>query len=160
MFGVGMSNAGSLQTATRSEAITSQDRDAFETALASRAYKPPDGVSPVFSSEFAPEMPAFRDVLIGEDGRIWVQDPERPGRDPLVWRANEGDGPVTRVQLPARFFPLRFGQAWVLGVSYDDMTVERVQLYELVEGAVDPPMMSHREAQPPRQSHCHTWSSR
>lgn len=149
-----------IETVTRPRSITDADREAFDAALEERAYKPEDGVGPVFSADYAPEMPAYRHILAGEDGRLWVQDPDRPGRFPLVWRAYRDDRVVARLQLPPRFFPFQFGSDWVLGVSFDELTVERVELWRMVEGSFDVREMTPREAQPPPFPVCGAWSSR
>src|SRR5690606_11055749 len=61
---------------------------------------PPDGVLPVYGEEYAAAMPAaYRDIVAGTDGRVWVQDPDRPGVYPLIWTAYAGGAPVARVEV-------------------------------------------------------------
>lgn len=106
-------------------------------------------------------MPSFGDLIAGREGWLWVEDPERPGSHPLVWTAYEDGEPVARAEIPPRFFPFEFGHDWVLGVAFDELSVERVQLWRLVPGELSDRTLPPRDARPPIvHPRCGTWTSR
>ena len=85
---------------------------------------------------FPPMLPAFRSVLLDEDGRrLWVEEFELDaitsdgeGR----WSVYAEDGrPLGEVGMPPGFRPLRIGVDYMLGLWRDDLGVEHVQLREL-----------------------------
>lgn len=115
----------------------------------------------MLSESFADSMPAYGDVLAGRDGRLWVQDPYRMRRYPLTWTAYEEGVPVARAELPPRFFPFEFGRDWVMGITYDELRVERVRLIELVEGELPGLELTPREGQAPtNMPRCGPWAGR
>jgi hypothetical protein len=121
---------------------------------------PRGGVIPVYADAYSPATPAYKDIIAGSDGRVWIQDPELPGAYPMVWTAYTDGSPTARVELPIRFFPFEFGADWVLGVSYDDESVERVQVFNLTRGALSGRKLSPREAAPPATPRCGSWTAR
>lgn len=149
-----------LAVAAASEPVTSDARAEFEAMMEDDAHVPAGGVGPIFSDAYAPAMPTYGDLIAGDDGRLWVQDPIRPGRYPLVWTAYEDGRATARVELPPRFFPFEFGPRRVLGVSSDPTGVERVQLWALVPGTLPGVELPPRDAEPPNVSRCGPWGSR
>lgn len=80
---------------------------------------------------------------------------------PLAWTAYEDGAPVARAELPPRFFPFEFGRDWVLGITYDELRVERVHLLELVEGELPGLELTPREGQAPtNMPRCGPWAGR
>ena len=114
----------------------------------------------MYADAYAPATPAYRDIIAGNDGRIWVQDPELPGAYPLVWTAYAEGRPSARVELPLRFFPFEFGTDWVLGVSYDELGVERVQVFNFARGPLSNRKLPPHEAAPPNVPRCGSWTAR
>lgn len=148
---------------TRPEPVTRAVQAAYDEMVDNGDHRPPDDMSAGAPppAAYAPMMPAHGELIAGRDGQLWVQDPVRPGSYPLAWTAYEGAVPVARAEIPARFFPFEFGRDWVLGVSYDSLTVERVELWRLVPGPLSDRVYTPREAAPPTlPSLCGAWTSR
>jgi 6-bladed beta-propeller len=158
----GLNRVGVTTALTRAEPVTESARNAFQAMADRGAHRPPDdltqGAPP--PPGYAPVMPAFGDIVAGRDGRLWVQDPLRPGHYPLVWTAYEEGEPTARVELLPRFFPFEFGDDWVLGVSFGELTVERVELRPLVPAELSGRVLTPREAEPPVHNRCGVWTSR
>ena len=151
------------ETITRSEPVTQEMKNAFQEMMDEGEDIPEGGVGPANAAEYAPSMPAFGDIVMGRDGRLWVQDPIRPGHYPLIWTAYRGGEAVSRVEIPPRFFPFEFGSDWVLGVSFDDLAVERIELRRFVPGRLLGRVLPPREAEPPSiasTARCGAWASR
>jgi hypothetical protein len=160
-FGPDLERFAVTRTITTTSPITDAAKREFEAMRGAMDDRPPDGVGAVFGPAWAPEMPAFGDIVAGRDGRLWVQDPPRPNHHPLVWTAyDDGGDAVARVEIPPRFFPFEFGRDWVLGVSFDDLTIERIELRPLVPGELPGRVLTPREAQPPAFARCGAWASR
>jgi len=147
-----------VATVTRPEEVTDAARNAWEAAT--DVMIPLGGTVPGYGPESAPQMPAYRHMVAGIDGRVWLQDPDRPGTYPLVWTAYQGGRPAMRVELPARFFPTQFGPDWVLGIHYDPEGIERVQLFRMQPGSHSGRSWTPRDAQPPDVPRCGAWTSR
>jgi len=94
--------------------------------------------------EYPESLPMHYRVLATTDGLLWVERGEAP-RDPLPQVAEPYSGPttwdvfspegewLTPVALPAGFHPLEIAATYVLGVHHDELGVERIRLYELVD---------------------------
>jgi hypothetical protein len=149
-----------VRTVTRPDPVTDAMKSAFQAMVDAGAHMPAGGIGPVLADVYAPEMPAFGDLIAGRDGRLWVEDPLRPGHYPLVWTAYEGGAAAVRVEIPPRFFPFEFGRDWVLGVSFDELGVERIELWNLVPGELPGRILPPRDAEPPNHSRCGPWGSR
>ena len=147
-----------VSTITRPEPVTAAVRRQWEETR--DVLVPRGGVIGAFSEDYAPAMGAYRDAVAGVDGRLWLQDPYRPGVYPLVWTAYEDGRAVARAELPPRFFPTQFGANWVLGVGFDDLGVERVQLLTLRPGPLSGRNLPPRDAQHPDRPRCGVWTSR
>lgn len=76
--------------------------------------------------------PAFGEILATPTGGFWVADYALPGHAPSAWTVFDSAG-IWRgsVAAPAGFRPLDVGDRWVLGVSRDELDVERVELRSL-----------------------------
>jgi len=140
--------------------VTSEAREEFQRTLEDAAHVGTGGVVPVQGNGYAPSMPAFGDLVAGRDGRLWVQDPARPGEHPLGWTAYENGKAAARVQVPSRFFPFEFGRDWVLGATFDENTVEGIELWSLVPGEHRDISLTPGEAAPPILPRCGAWVSR
>lgn len=158
VFGPDLEPRAGFRTRTEPEPVTEEVERAWEDSR--ELLGPPDGILPAYGSSYAPRMPAHGDLIAGSDGRLWVEDPVRPGVHPLVWTAYEDGEAVARARVPARFFPFEFGDGWVLGVRYDELTVARVQLWPLVPGPHSGETLPPRDAEPPGSPRCSTNASR
>ena len=86
-------------------------------------------------------LPAFEDVLASPDGELWVgayRGPEMalPGaRSPSrEWLVFDHDGQLeAKVTTPEGFQPLYVGSGEVIGVYVDDLGVESIRVYEVLE---------------------------
>jgi len=159
-YGASLEPTTEVSPITVAEPVTDEVRAAFDAMEADRAHMPPDGIIGSTVDAYPEYMPAFRDIVAGRDGRLWVEDPERPGVHPLTWTAYEDGAAVARVELPPRFFAFEFGPDWVLGATYDEMTVERIQLRRFVEAPLPGVQLPPRDAMPPGQPRCGAWASR
>jgi hypothetical protein len=66
------------------------------------------------------------------EGCLWVQDFQRPGAESRAWSIFDPEGVrVGRITLPERFEPLEIGADYLLGLKWDEMTVEYLYLYSL-----------------------------
>jgi len=84
------------------------------------------------------EMPAPADVppyqLFETDALdcLWIGEYLLPGEDTRAWTILDPDGRVTgRLFLPPRTRPLDIGPDWLLGVTTDELDVERLTLWRL-----------------------------
>lgn len=79
-------------------------------------------------------LPAFGAVVGDAGGRLWVEvfRPES-GPGPARWVVFDPEGHLLGgLTLPEGFTPHRAGEDWLLGVTVDELGVERVQLWPLV----------------------------
>ena len=80
-----------------------------------------------------PAFPAYGQVMLGDDGVLWIEEFTRAGQ-PNEWFALNEDGERMRtLTVPPGIVLLDIGADWVLVTYRDDMDVERVALYSLVE---------------------------
>ena len=80
-----------------------------------------------------PAFPAYDQVMLGDDGVLWIEDFPRPG-EPSEWFVLDERGQRTRsMTVPPAITLLDIGADWVLVTYRDEMDVERVALYSLVE---------------------------
>jgi len=147
-----------VQTITRPEPMTNALRRQWDETRP--VLIPRGGVIGSPGTSYASALPAYGWIVAGADGRVWVQDPYRPGVFALVWTAYRDGRAVARAELPPRFYPTQFGEAWVLGIAYDDLGVERVQVYDLTAGPLSGRRLTPQDAQPPDRPRCGAWLSR
>lgn len=159
-FTADLSTAESIETYTTGGPLTQQHIDAHERMREAQEHLPVDGIGPATAAVYPDELPAFGAIVVGRDGRLWVEDPERPGMQALTWTAYENGVPTARLELPPRFFALDFDEASVLGIHYDELSVERVQRRAMVEGPLPGVSLPPRDAQPPARPRCGPTGSR
>ena len=152
--------AGQVETITRPALTTDSIRAAWTRTEIAGQLTPTNGVLSVYATFYPPQTPAFRDLVTGADGRLWVQDPQGADHFPLLWTAYKGTTPVARVELPPRFYPTQFGSDWVLGLAYDNSTTDRLQLLRLSPGPLTNLRLSPREAAPANRPVCGAFTSR
>ena len=92
--------------------------------------------------QFAEHLPAFTQMLAGEDGTLWLRE-FVPNEDMVgTWHAAPANGSswsaldsagtlLASLRLPARFKPLVFGTDFVAGLYRDEEDVEYVRVYRL-----------------------------
>jgi hypothetical protein len=151
-LGLSLDTTRFIQTITKEEPVTPAVEEEWENGRYLRLV--PGGVSPAYGRAYASHMPAYQDIMAGTDGTLWVQDPIRPTTYALMWTAYSEGVPVYRAELPRRFFPTEFGAQYVLGVTYDEVSVERVELWELTPGQSSGTALPPRDAAPPRWPQC------
>lgn len=159
-FDAALGRVGATRTLTRPDPVAADVEAAYRAVLDEGADRPPDGVVPATVAAFPDSLPAYGDLVAGTDGRLWVQDPSRPGRYPLAWTAYRDGAAVARLEMPPRFFPFELGPDWVLGVAYDELSVERVELWRTERGPLPGRILPPRDAAPPMISRCGAWASR
>lgn len=123
-------------TASRVE-LTPETVDAYLDAAARRAGDPGERreLREYYTGfEHPDRAPAHRDLLVGEEGHLWVEEYPRPGEPPR-WRVYTPSGErVAVVTLPRRFDLTAAGTDHVLGVWTDELDVEHVRLYGVLRG--------------------------
>jgi hypothetical protein len=149
-----------IEPVTSPEAVTAEVMSRFDEIVELGADIPRGGIAGLIAGVYPDSMPAFGDLIAGRDGKLWVQDPVRPGIHPLTWTAYEDGKAVLRAEVSPRFFPFEFGEDWVLGVWYDELSVEHVQLWRLAPGTFREGDLTPREAKPPTLPRCGAWRSR
>jgi hypothetical protein len=80
-------------------------------------------------------MPAYSNLLVGDNGQLWVEDFTPPGIEgPVRWSVFEAGGQwLGEAEMPARFKPYRIAGGRVLGVWLDPDDVPFVRAYQLRE---------------------------
>lgn len=77
-------------------------------------------------------FPAFSDIRVDEVGDLWVREYAKPGEDQAIWTVFAPDGTLRGlIETPAELSIYRIGRDVLLGLSVDDLGVERVQLWSL-----------------------------
>jgi len=97
------------------------------------------------------EAPGYRLLSRGEDGTLWIKEPQRVAGEHLWTRVDADGTPLAMTSLPARFTPTHFRSDEVLGIWSGEADVHFVRAYAFdASGAerVDPPawMVSGAEA--------------
>lgn len=76
-------------------------------------------------------MPAYTAAMFDGMGRLWVRESTHLD-EPPKWAVFDHEGALlAELRLPERFRPTDIGADYVLGVTRDDMDLERVQLLRL-----------------------------
>jgi hypothetical protein len=149
-----------IPTMTHPTFITDSMKAAWTQMAMNRANFPMNGVTSVYTDVYPDSTPAFGDLVAGTDGRIWAQDPMGADYYPLIWTAYQNGRAVARVEVPPRFYPTQFGPDWVLGLAYEEVPVDRVQLLKLTPGVLTNPRLTPRQAAPANRPRCGAWTSR
>jgi hypothetical protein len=76
-------------------------------------------------------FPTVGRVIPDHDGGVWVQVYAKPGDEVREVLRLDGGQVVCRVDLPIGFAPEEGGQGWLLGVTTDELGVERVERWTL-----------------------------
>ena len=81
----------------------------------------------------APDViPPYERLDVDALGHVWIGEFAVPGEDERTYTIVDGEGrAVGRLTLPARTSPLDIGVDYLLGVTLDDLDVERLTLWEL-----------------------------
>ena len=158
-FDESLEQIGVTETVTRPQPISDTEEAEFQAMLDAGGHIA-GSIGPAYTSSYAPIAPAFRDIIGGRDGNVWVEDPYRHAYHPLVWTSYEQGRATRRVELPPKFFPFEFGSDWVLGVSYDSLSIERIELRRFESSDLPLRRLWPREGQPPTSHRCGAWASR
>jgi hypothetical protein len=84
------------------------------------------------AARFPETMPAFEDLKLDAEGRLWVEAYSPPGSaaDSSRWRVFDPQGRrLGEVTMPEGFRPLEIGSDYVLGLWIDEQGVEHVRGY-------------------------------
>lgn len=77
-------------------------------------------------------LPAFSELLVDDEGNVWVRTFPWPGEETSRWDVFKSDGQLLgTVTFPPRFRPTHIGRNFVLGGWTDDLDVEHVRMYPL-----------------------------
>jgi hypothetical protein len=159
-YGANLKPLGQVETITRPTLVNDSIRAAWIRIETEGQLTPTNGVLSVYAVSYSPMTPAFRDLVTGADGRIWVQDPQGADHYPMLWTAYKSGQPVARAELPPRFYPTQFGPDWVLGLAFDTTRVDRLALLRLTPGALQNLRLSPKEAAPANRPVCGAFTSR
>ena len=76
--------------------------------------------------------PEFAALKLDDAGNLWVRRYGPPWAPSPEWDVYDANGrALSSVRMPARFEPLHIGGDFVLGVTKDELDVERIELYPL-----------------------------
>lgn len=76
--------------------------------------------------------PAYSEIRADAAGRVWMADYRPPGEERRMWTVFGPDGHMLgRVRTPDGLRVVEIGEDYVLGISRDELEVERVRLYGL-----------------------------
>lgn len=80
-------------------------------------------------------FPAFEQLFVDREGRVWLRDYVKPHRDDGERRwlilSPDGERILARLTHPASLTPMAAGEDWLLAVRRDEMDVEWIALYEV-----------------------------
>jgi hypothetical protein len=122
-------------------AVDSELEEAWRRAqLASAAPEDRASVARHLDEQPMPaQRPAFGRIMASEAGELWVSDYAFPAETPGAWTVFDSNHEWRgSVAMPPRFEPLADGTGWLLGVSRDDLDVQRVELRPLLVSATGP----------------------
>ncbi|MGY8779550.1 MAG: hypothetical protein ACKVIN_15705, partial [Longimicrobiales bacterium] len=75
------------------------------------------------------EAPGYRVVFRGDDGALWLKEPDRTDGFHFWTRIDSSGSPTGVLSLPARFSPTQFGLGEVLGVWRGESDIHFVRAY-------------------------------
>ncbi len=79
-------------------------------------------------------VPAFENILVDDDGNLWVQEYPLQFGDPQRWTVFARNGELLgTMEMPPSFQPYHVGSDFVLGRFQDESDVEHVRLYALIK---------------------------
>jgi hypothetical protein len=79
-------------------------------------------------------MPPYGALLLDDDRNVWVSDYRADPAEEPVWRVFSEQGEYRgEVRMPAGFEPLHIGTDFVLGRWVDELEVEYIRLFDLLE---------------------------
>lgn len=84
--------------------------------------------------ELPPSLPAYVELQIDDEQRVWVRQFAMDPAEPQVWTVLAETGALGTVTLPPRFALRAVHQGRVFGVHRDDFDVESVRVHELTVG--------------------------
>ncbi len=94
--------------------------------------------SPEYLREHLPapdSIPNVDDLLLDDEGMVWVGSYRGDPSAPRLYHVYDSEGPfLARVTMPAGIEVLEIGAGHVLGITRDELDVERVVLLELNRG--------------------------
>ncbi len=99
-----------------------------------------------FLSATPASAPAFRSLALQEGGKVWLEvfDPSAGEDEPSRWHVQDAfdmrgidDSGANLVVLPPGFRPHDIGSDYVLGVWRDELGIEFVHMYDLIEVSSD-----------------------
>ena len=80
-------------------------------------------------------LPGYTGLVFADTGEIWARRYSEMGAATIRWDVfATGGGYLGRVEVPGSFRIEEVTRGQVLGISTDDLGVERAQLYDLVAG--------------------------
>jgi len=78
-------------------------------------------------------VPTHGRILFDDTGRMWVEDADRPDQPAGRWTVYGVDGRMlARIALPDRFRPLDIAAGEIIGIWRDDLDVEHLQRYTIL----------------------------
>lgn len=84
--------------------------------------------------EYPETFPAYAHLLLDAPGNLWVQDFVKPGDSVQTWNVFSPSGEqLATITAPVGLHVYEVGDAYVLGVTRDELDVEYVQLYDLIK---------------------------
>ena len=79
-----------------------------------------------------PTFPAYSDLRLDNDGNLWVQRYHRPGAEAPGWLVFDSEGRLkAQAETPSGMTIFEIGSDYILGLSTDELGIERVQMYRL-----------------------------
>ncbi len=75
------------------------------------------------------EAPGYRSVSVGDDGTLWIMEPDQVDGAHLWTRVDSNGAPTAVLSIPARFTPTHFRADEVLGVWTGEADVHFVRAY-------------------------------
>ncbi|HVX88555.1 MAG TPA: hypothetical protein VG940_06475, partial [Gemmatimonadales bacterium] len=88
----------------------------------------------IAGAPFPDRLPAFGDLLAGEDSTLWLLHIGVVDGAPSVWSVLDAAGQwLGEVTVPPAFRPTAVGRGWILGIQGIPTGGVRVRLYPLVE---------------------------
>jgi hypothetical protein len=106
-------------------AVLENTGDVTEAARTSRMGR-------MYAAMPVPEFhPFFHALLTDDAGRLWVRESNETHRS--TWAVYENDGRLLgSIQMPRRFRPTQVTDEHVIGIAWDEMRVEYVQVFRLL----------------------------